>query len=191
KERARRSGGAQPHPAARARNRALPPEGDIRGMGHRDSPEECGGPSAVCGAYGGFAAAARERRAGEEVSEQKMAKLQREEDRLNSVPLSLPVHISLLALRFYKTYLSILFAGNCRFHPTCSQYAYEAIERFGVGKIVWAEAAGAPPAPEPADFNRSRHFRSLHSCSLRGKRLRERTGTSRSCRDACERSANQ
>src|SRR5437870_8469431 len=50
----------------------------------------------------------------------------------------------------------------------------------GLGKILWAEAAGATPAPEPADFNRSRHFRSLHSCSLRGKRLRERTGTSRS-----------
>jgi uncharacterized protein len=70
------------------------------------------------------------------VSEQKMAKLQREEDRRKSVQ-SLPVHISLLALRFYKTYLSILFAGNCRFHPTCSQYAYEAIERFGVARGTW------------------------------------------------------
>jgi len=66
------------------------------------------------------------------VSGKKMVKVEREEGRGNSVPRSLPVRISLLALRFYKTYLSILFAGNCRFHPTCSQYAYEAIERFGV-----------------------------------------------------------
>jgi uncharacterized protein len=42
------------------------------------------------------------------------------------------VRMALLALRFYKAYLSILFAGSCRFAPTCSQYAYEAIERFGV-----------------------------------------------------------
>jgi uncharacterized protein len=42
------------------------------------------------------------------------------------------VRMALLALRFYKAYLSILFAGSCRFEPTCSQYAYEAIERFGV-----------------------------------------------------------
>ena len=66
-----------------------------------------------------------------------MVKVEREEGRGNSVPRSLPVRISLLALRFYKTYLSILFAGNCRFDPTCSQYAYEAIERFGVARGIW------------------------------------------------------
>ena len=63
--------------------------------------------------------------------------LQREENRLKSVPPALSVRIALLALRFYKTYLSFLFAGNCRFQPTCSQYAYEAIERFGVVRGVW------------------------------------------------------
>jgi putative membrane protein insertion efficiency factor len=25
----------------------------------------------------------------------------------------------------------------CRFHPSCSQYAYEAVERFGVSKGLW------------------------------------------------------
>ena len=63
--------------------------------------------------------------------------LQREENRLKSVPPGLSVRIALLALRFYKTYLSFLFAGNCRFQPTCSQYSYEAIERFGVARGVW------------------------------------------------------
>lgn len=47
------------------------------------------------------------------------------------------VRAALFALRFYKSYLSVLFAGTCRFAPTCSQYAYEAIERFGILRGVW------------------------------------------------------
>jgi putative membrane protein insertion efficiency factor len=47
------------------------------------------------------------------------------------------VRLALFALRLYKTYLSLLFAGSCRFEPTCSGYAYEAIERFGVARGVW------------------------------------------------------
>ena len=95
-----------------------------------------------------------------------MAKLEREEDSGNFVPGSLPMRISLLALRFYKTYLSILFAGNCRFHPTCSQYAYEAIERFGVVGGIWlglkrllrchplSRRHGYDPVPETWDETR-------------------------------------
>jgi len=56
------------------------------------------------------------------------------EERLKSVLL---VRAALFALRFYKSYLSILFAGSCRFDPTCSRYAYEAIERFGVTRGIW------------------------------------------------------
>jgi uncharacterized protein len=47
------------------------------------------------------------------------------------------VRIALFALRCYKAYLSVLFLGACRFEPTCSQYAYQAIERFGVLRGVW------------------------------------------------------
>jgi putative membrane protein insertion efficiency factor len=50
---------------------------------------------------------------------------------------SVGVKAALAALRIYKVYLSILFAGSCRFEPTCSRYAYEAIERFGVMRGSW------------------------------------------------------
>jgi uncharacterized protein len=47
------------------------------------------------------------------------------------------VSTALLALRFYKRYWSIWMGGGCRFEPTCSQFAYEAIERFGVARGSW------------------------------------------------------
>jgi uncharacterized protein len=49
----------------------------------------------------------------------------------------LGVRAALFALRFYKAYLSMLFAGSCRYEPTCSRYAYEAVERFGVARGCW------------------------------------------------------
>jgi uncharacterized protein len=50
----------------------------------------------------------------------------------NNETKSFAVRVALLALRCYQAYLSVLFAGTCRFEPSCSQYAYHAIERFGV-----------------------------------------------------------
>jgi putative membrane protein insertion efficiency factor len=50
---------------------------------------------------------------------------------------SVGVRTALFALRFYKSYLSLLFAGACRFEPTCSRYACEAIERFGLSRGSW------------------------------------------------------
>jgi len=37
-----------------------------------------------------------------------------------------------LLINFYQKYLSFLFGKNCRFEPTCSQYAKESIEIHGV-----------------------------------------------------------
>jgi uncharacterized protein len=47
------------------------------------------------------------------------------------------VRVALFALDCYKAYLSVLFAGTCRFEPSCSRYAYAAIERFGVLRGMW------------------------------------------------------
>jgi len=41
----------------------------------------------------------------------------------------------LIALvRFYRRYISPGLAPSCRFVPTCSQYALEALEKYGAGK---------------------------------------------------------
>ena len=39
--------------------------------------------------------------------------------------------VAIAALRLYKTLLSPLFAGSCRYLPSCSDYTAEAIERHG------------------------------------------------------------
>ncbi|MBW1896712.1 MAG: membrane protein insertion efficiency factor YidD [Deltaproteobacteria bacterium] len=44
----------------------------------------------------------------------------------------------LLALiRAYQYILSPLFIPACRFHPTCSEYAFKAIDRYGVLRGSW------------------------------------------------------
>ena len=55
-------------------------------------------------------------------------------------PHSAPVRVALFFLRFYKAYLSVLMAGSCRYEPTCSRFAYEAIERFGLLRGSWLGA---------------------------------------------------
>lgn len=37
-------------------------------------------------------------------------------------------------LRAYKLLISPFFTGSCRFYPSCSDYAREAIETHGVGR---------------------------------------------------------
>ncbi len=39
-----------------------------------------------------------------------------------------------LPIRFYQKAISPLFPACCRFTPTCSQYALEAVEKYGVIK---------------------------------------------------------
>ena len=40
-------------------------------------------------------------------------------------------------IRLYQTLLSPLLGQNCRFYPTCSNYTYQAIEKYGILHGGW------------------------------------------------------
>jgi len=42
--------------------------------------------------------------------------------------------IAVATLRGYKKYLSPFLPKSCRFYPTCSEYAMEAIDKYGILK---------------------------------------------------------
>jgi hypothetical protein len=43
----------------------------------------------------------------------------------------------MLPIRFYRKFISPLTPPSCRFTPTCSQYAIEAITKHGPFKGTW------------------------------------------------------
>ena len=94
-------------------------------MGHRHSPEDlCSADAVTRVDAASFAAAERS--------------VTTETNSVSATQTySWGVRTALFALNCYKSYLSPWFAGSCRFEPTCSRYAYEAIERFGVARGTW------------------------------------------------------
>ena len=45
--------------------------------------------------------------------------------------------IFIVPIKLYQILLSPLLGQSCRYHPTCSQYAVEAIEKYGPVKGIW------------------------------------------------------
>ena len=43
----------------------------------------------------------------------------------------------ILPIRFYQACISPMFPPACRYVPTCSQYAIEAITKYGPVKGLW------------------------------------------------------
>jgi putative membrane protein insertion efficiency factor len=43
----------------------------------------------------------------------------------------------LFLLRAYQAMLSPLMPSACKFYPTCSQYAHDAVARFGARRGAW------------------------------------------------------
>ncbi len=62
--------------------------------------------------------------------------------------ISLPARIMLLVIRVYQATLSPLVGRHCRFQPTCSCYAAEAITRHGAwrgGRLAMRRLARCHP----------------------------------------------
>lgn len=68
--------------------------------------------------------------------------------------------ILILIVRGYQVVLSPLLPAACRYHPTCSHYAIEAIEKHGAWRGGWLalkrigrchpfRAGGFDPVPDP------------------------------------------
>jgi uncharacterized protein len=92
-------------------------------MGYRDSPAQLGGHGGFFGAHAGIAEA--------DSSRAHALNAAQNAGELNSHRKSAAAWILLLLVRFYITFLSPFFGGACRFHPSCSNYAAEAIARHG------------------------------------------------------------
>ena len=45
--------------------------------------------------------------------------------------------VILAVIRFYRQAISPMTPPSCRFSPTCSAYAQEAVERYGAGRGGW------------------------------------------------------
>ena len=45
--------------------------------------------------------------------------------------------ILVLLVLFYRATLRPVMGGQCRFHPTCSQYMLDAIEKYGPWRGAW------------------------------------------------------
>ena len=49
----------------------------------------------------------------------------------------LAIFLVLLPVRFYRLFISPLFPSSCRYTPTCSEYAVQAVQKHGPFKGSW------------------------------------------------------
>ncbi|HDN79663.1 MAG: membrane protein insertion efficiency factor YidD [Chloroflexi bacterium] len=45
--------------------------------------------------------------------------------------------VALWGIRFYQRFISPSLPPSCRFYPSCSEYTYQAIEKYGLLKGGW------------------------------------------------------
>jgi putative membrane protein insertion efficiency factor len=87
-------------------------------MGHCDSSTQLGSQREICSADGRPAEIASEKEIGIR-------------------PRSAAQWVSLFLVRFYQVVLGPFFGGTCKFYPSCSRYAYEAIARHGARRGIF------------------------------------------------------
>lgn len=64
-------------------------------------------------------------------------------------------HLLILIVRAYQMFLGPLLPAVCRFHPTCSQYAMQALEKHGAwrgGRLAARRIARCHPL-HPGGFD--------------------------------------
>lgn len=66
--------------------------------------------------------------------------------------------LAVAPIRAYQRWISPMFGRRCRYHPTCSQYAVDAIQEYGVFKGVtlgvWRILRCNPWSPGGVDYAR-------------------------------------
>lgn len=46
--------------------------------------------------------------------------------------MNAPRSLAVVLLRFYQRWISPAFGPRCRYYPSCSEYAVQAVQRFGI-----------------------------------------------------------
>src|ERR1019366_3884828 len=90
-------------------------------MGHRDSSAALGSASAFRSSGGGIGAPAPQYRP----------------ERAEAGRLSRAARALLLAVRVYQMFFSALMPSACKFYPTCSHYAADAVRLHGARRGSW------------------------------------------------------
>jgi putative membrane protein insertion efficiency factor len=85
-------------------------------MGHRDSSAQLGGAGALRAAGGGTRPLAARHR---------------------PKSLSPTAHVLLAAIRMYQMFFSAWMPSACKFYPSCSQYAANAVQLHGARRGSW------------------------------------------------------
>jgi putative membrane protein insertion efficiency factor len=73
--------------------------------------------------------------------------------------MSVAARVVARLIRIYQVVVAPLFGNHCRYHPSCSAYTLEAVERHGALKGAWLgirriarchpwSAGGVDPVPE-------------------------------------------
>jgi putative membrane protein insertion efficiency factor len=97
-------------------------------MGHSHSPARFGGADRIFSADGRTPQPAAERA---HLIPRQIASPSAEKRQ------SITARALLVLLRVYQTYLSSMNISACKFYPSCSHYAGEAVERFGARRGAW------------------------------------------------------
>jgi len=76
--------------------------------------------------------------------------------------------ILLTLIGFYRLVISPLIGSHCRYYPSCSEYAQQAIQIHGAGSGLWLaikrlsrchpwHAGGVDPVPEKSTTHHCKH----------------------------------